>query len=61
MVFQWESAHISGFNIGAPIEYAHNLILRAIPTIHEINFLREVLWQQVGKFLLKSIIALYEA
>ncbi len=43
MVFQWESAHISGFNIGAPIEYAHNLILRAIPTIHEINFLREVL------------------
>ncbi len=46
--FQWVSAHISGFNIGAPIEYA----------IHEINALREVFWQRVGKFLLKSIIAL---
>ena len=26
--------------------------------IHEINALREVFWQQVGKFPLKSIIAL---
>ncbi len=34
------------------------LILRVIPAIPEINALREVLWQQVGKFLLKSIIAL---
>ncbi len=34
------------------------LILRAIPAIHEINALREVLWQRVGKFLLKSTIAL---
>ena len=36
MVFQWESAHISCFNVGAPIEYA-------IPAIHETNALREVL------------------
>ena len=50
MVFQWVSAHISGFNIGAHIEYAHNIlhmmtwsyhILRAIPAINEINALRE--------------------
>ncbi len=34
------------------------LILRAIPDIHEINALREVFLQRVGKFLLKSIIAL---
>ncbi len=34
------------------------LILRAIPAIHETNALREVLWQPVGKFLLKSTIAL---
>ena len=53
--FPWVSAHISGFNIGAPIGYK----LRAIPAIHEINALREVLWQQLGKFLLKSIIALW--
>ncbi len=26
MVFQWVSAHISGFNIGAPIEYAHSIL-----------------------------------
>ncbi len=32
-----------------------NLILRAIPAIHEINALREVFWQWLGKFLLKSI------
>ncbi len=30
------------------------LILRVIPAIHETNALREVLWQRVGKFLLKS-------
>ena len=48
MVFQWVSAHTSGFNIGAPTEYA----------INEINALREALGQQVGKFLLKSIITL---
>ncbi len=36
------------------------LILRAVPEIHEINALREVLWQQVGKFLLKSIIAFWQ-
>ncbi len=47
--FLWVSAHISSFNIGAPIEYAHSilhvsyLILRAIPAIHEIDVLREVL------------------
>ena len=34
------------------------LILRAIPAIHEINALREVSWQRVGKFLFKSTIAL---
>ncbi len=34
------------------------LILWAIPVIHEINALREVSGQRVGKFLLKSIIAL---
>ena len=44
------SAHIPGSYIGAPIEYA----------IHEINALREGLWQRVGKFLLKSIIALWK-
>ena len=33
-------------------------ILRAIPAIHEINARRGVFWQRVGKFLLKSIIAL---
>ena len=37
------------------------LILRVIPVIHEINALREVFWEWVGKFLLKSIIALYFA
>ena len=25
MIFQWASAHISGFNIAAPIEYAHSM------------------------------------
>ncbi len=30
------------------------LILRTIPAIHEINALREVLWQPVGKTLLKK-------
>ncbi len=30
-----------------------------IPAIHETNALREVLWQRVGKFLLKSTIALW--
>ena len=35
------------------------LILRAIPAINETNAPREVLWQRVGKFLLKSTIALY--
>ena len=34
------------------------LILRAIPAIHEINALREIFWQRMGKFLLKSIITL---
>ncbi len=33
-------------------------ILRAIPAIHETNALREVLWHRMGKFLLKSTIAL---
>ncbi len=33
--------------------------LRTIPATHEINALREVFWQRVGKFLLKSIIALW--
>ncbi len=33
-------------------------LLRAIPAILETNALREVLWQRVGKFLLKSSIAL---
>ncbi len=33
-------------------------ILRAIPEIHELNALREVFGQRVGKFLLKSIITL---
>ena len=44
----------------APIEPLLNvkLKLRAIPAILEINALREVLWQRVGKFPLKSIIAL---
>ncbi len=36
------------------------LILRAIWAIHEANALREVLWQRVGKFLLKSTIALFQ-
>ncbi len=36
------------------------LIRRAIPAVNEINALKEVLWQQVGKFLLKSIIALWQ-
>ncbi len=53
--------------IGAPIEYVNNILhvsdhvppaLRAIPAIHETNALREVLWQRVGKYLLKSTIAL---
>ncbi len=35
------------------------VILRAIPAIHVLNALREVLGQRVGKFLLKTIIALY--
>ena len=35
-----------------------HLILRPIPIIHETNALRGVLWQRVGKFLLKSTIAL---
>ncbi len=35
-----------------------NFKLRTIPAIHKINALREVLWQRVGKFLLKSIITL---
>ena len=35
------------------------LILMAISAIGEINALREVLWQQVGKFLFKRIIALW--
>ncbi len=35
------------------------LILRSMPAIHEINALREVLGQRMGKFLLKSIIALW--
>ncbi len=45
--FPWVSAHISGFNIGAPNEYACNIlqwsyrILRAITAIQEINALRE--------------------
>ncbi len=26
MVFKWESPHISGFYIGAPIEYAHSIL-----------------------------------
>ncbi len=26
MVFRWVSAHISGFNIGAPIQYAHSIL-----------------------------------
>ena len=26
MAFQWVFAHISGFNIGAPIEYAHSIL-----------------------------------
>ena len=26
MVFQWVSANISGFNIGAPIEYAYSIL-----------------------------------
>ncbi len=34
-------------------------ILRTIPLMHEKNALREVSLQWVGKFLLKSIIALY--
>ncbi len=34
-------------------------MLRAIPAIHEINVLREVFEQRVGKFLLKSIIDLW--
>ncbi len=69
MDFQWVSAHISGFNIGAPTEYAHSILhvsdhlppyvmTWAIPAIHEINALRVVLWQLLGKFLFKSIIAL---
>ena len=33
-------------------------ILRPLPAIHKINALREVFWHRVGKFLLKSIIAL---
>ncbi len=33
-------------------------LLNMHTTIHEINALREVLWQRVGKFLLKSIITL---
>ncbi len=33
--------------------------MSVIPAIHEINAQREVFWQQVGKFLFKSIIALY--
>ena len=53
--------------IGAPIEYPHSILhvsyhlLRAIPVIHEINALREVFGQRVGKFLLKSIIALWDS
>ncbi len=35
------------------------LIQMAIPAIQETNALREVLWQRVGKFLLKSTIALF--
>ncbi len=35
-------------------------ILRAIIVIHEINALREVFRQRVGKLLLKSIIALFQ-
>ncbi len=46
-VFSWVSAHIYGFNIGAPFECA------AIQLT-----LREVLWQRVGEFLLENIIAL---
>ncbi len=47
--FPWVSANISGFKIESPIEYAHRflhvsyLILRAVPAIHEVNALREVL------------------
>ncbi len=35
-----------------------SICYHSIPTIHETNALREVLWQRVGKFLLKSTIAL---
>ncbi len=34
------------------------LILRAIQAIHGINALIQIIWQRVGKFLLKSIITL---
>ncbi len=33
--------------------------MSVIPAIHETNALREDLWQRVGKFLLKSTIALW--
>ncbi len=71
MVSQWVSPHISGSNIGAPIEFAHNILYMSVVTelpynlilraaIHKINALREALGQRMGKFLLKTIIALYE-
>ncbi len=35
-----------------------SICCHSIPAIHETNALREVLWQRVGKFLLKNTIAL---
>ncbi len=67
--FLWVSAHLSGFNIGAPIEYAYSILddmelphtkghtsnpWNKCPTRGLMTTFR----QQVGKFLLKSIITL---
>ncbi len=60
------TAYIYGFNIGAPIDYAHSILhvgvhlspYVAIPAISERNAVREVLRQWVGIFLWKCITAL---
>ncbi len=55
MPFEVYSAHVFNNSFGRVWSY---LILRAIPVINEINALREVFGQRMGKFLLKSIIPL---
>ena len=56
MVFSWIAAQ----PLLEPLLNVHTASYMSVtPVIHEINALREVFGQRMGKFLLKSIIALY--